>query len=159
MTTATENKLEKVSAETLAHADRLQPGLKFDAEGASHVSDDDIAKALEAEGLTLEGAKQYQRGLLRIADGLTLATGRAGTDFLGKNKDVDRVSVTAKIGSDHITSEFSRSAQLRNPGTGETFTKYGIASTKLASGIGAKRGEYKRIQEHLADSAASVFGQ
>jgi len=159
MTTATENKLEKVDAKTIALADRLQPGLKFDAEGNGTADDAVIAAEYESEGLSIDGAKSYQRVALRVADALTLANGRAGTEFLGKNKDVDRVSTTVKIGTDHITTEFGRQAQLRNPGTGETFIKYGIASTKLASGIGAKRGDYKRIQESLSESAASVFGQ
>lgn len=150
--------LEKVPANVIELAGAIKSGLTFDAEGVGSAADDLFEKNLP-EGLTLDTVKQVQDTVLNFADATTLALGEAGLKHLQDNKDLKSVSVKIKAGRDAISSEFFREVDRRNPANGETFKKYGTATTKLSSGVGAGRGNYKKIQEDLSSRAAAVFGQ
>lgn len=150
--------LEKVPQHIKDLALQIKTGLTFDDEGVGVVADDTFEKHLP-EGLDLATVKKVQTTVLDFADATTLAVGEAGLETLGAKKDLASVSLRIKAGHDHINTEMQRTVARRNPSTGESFNKHGVVSTKLSSGIGAGRGNYKKIAEDLSERAASVFNQ
>lgn len=153
--------LEKVSNEVKGVAEVLKPILKFGDAGAATPTKEEV-EALEGllpEGITFETVKSVQGALLNIADGASLALTDAGLPHLKGNKDLDQVSVSLKIGNDEITSTLQRAVQRRNPESGEEFTRHGALSTRYVTGIGAKRGNYKKIQTYAADQASAIFSK
>lgn len=150
--------LEKVSDGVKALALNLQSGLTFDGEGIGILAADVFEKHLP-EGLTMHTVKQVQDTLLDFSDAATLAVAESGIDHLKAHKDLSSVSLKVKAGRDAISTSFERSRDMRNPGTGAQFTKFGISSTKLVSGVGGNRQGYKQIKEYASEKAASVFAQ
>lgn len=156
MTTTT--KLDKVSETAKTLATTIRSELSFDGEGSGVLADDIFERTLPAD-VTLDTVKRVQNHTLDFANGLTLALGEAGIEHLNGHLDLASVNVRAKLGNDTVASEFHRTREGRNPATGETVVKYGAVSTKYTTGVGAGRGDYKRVQEHLSESAAAVFNK
>jgi hypothetical protein len=150
--------LEKVPAHVIALAATIKEGINFDAEGVGSIADNVFEVALP-EGLDLDTVKKVQDTVLDFADATALALGEAGMEHMNVQKDLKSVSLKVKAGRDSVSTEFARAVERRNPATNETFTKYGVVSTKLSSGVGAGRGNYKRIVDSLSERAAGVFAQ
>lgn len=150
--------LEKVPQNIKDLAVSIRSGLNFDAEGVGSTAEDTFERSLP-EDLPLDVVKKVQNHILDFADATGLALGEAGLDHLKDNADLKSVSVKIKAGTDAISSEFFRGVERRNPTNGETFIKRGVLTTKLSTGVGAGRGNYKRIQDDLSERATSVFAQ
>lgn len=152
--------IEKVPQHIQDNAAKIAAGITYDAEGNGKATDEKaLVESLLPEGLDIPTIKKAQEFVLDLADSVTLANATAGLDLMKANSELQTVGTKIKIGLDTISTEYARSVQRRNPSTGETFQKHGVVSTKLASGVGAGRGNYKRIAEEMSSRAASVFGQ
>lgn len=152
------DKLEKVAEEVKIMSQAIETELNFDTQGAGMLPEN-IYEKLLPEDISLDTVKRVQTHNLDFADAVSLATGVKGTSHLKDHPELDSVSVKIKMGNDSVATDFQRSVERRNPGTGETFQKPGVLSTKYTTGIGSSRGNYKKIQEHVSEYAASVFNQ
>lgn len=154
------NNLDKVPAHVLALAAKAEEALSYDDEGTGVLPEsffDDHVGEL-SEGLTGALVRQAQSAEMDFADALLLAHGRKSETLLKGNKDLDRTTVVAKAGNDELTASYDRKIMVRAPGSDTEKPKFGATSLKLKSDVGAKRGNFRRIQDHLTESAASVFG-
>lgn len=148
--------LEKVPAHIVELAKKIKGEISFDADGVGSLPDDLFEKSLP-EGISLELVKTVQAATLDFADAVALGLGEASNSHFKDHAGIDRTSVSVAMGHDKVTGVYDRKVMVRAPGSNEEKPKYGAVSLKLDSGIGAKRGAYKKIQEHLVSQATSIF--
>lgn len=152
------NKLEKVSEAAKVVGTAVKTELGFDGDGTCAHPEDLFERTLPAD-LTLDTVKRVQTHVLDFTNGFAIGFGEAGLEHLEKNADLASVSARVKLGHDNLNMELHRTREGRNPQTGEAVVKYGALSTKLTTGVGAGRGDYKRVQEHLNEQATSIFNK
>ena len=152
------NNLEKVPAHVLALSVKLQENITHDDEGTGVISEEFLATHLP-EDVTIDSIKRHQEVELDFADALLLANGNKSQGHLVANKGIDRTTATLNYGHDQLTASYDRKIMTRAPGSTEEKPKFGASNLKLTTGIGQKRGNFKRIQEHLVAEATSVFGK
>jgi hypothetical protein len=76
-------------------------------------------------------------------------------DQMEKHADLQQVTATIPmIGRDHVELSMLRSKEVRNVGTGETSTKYGVLDIGVKQAVGNKQaGELKKIRAGLSEDA------
>lgn len=152
------NNLEKVPAHVLALSAKLEAAITHDDEGTGVISEEFLAAHLP-EDVTVESIKRHQEVELDFGDALLLANGNKSKTAMAANKGLDRATATLNYGHDQLTASYDRKVMTRAPGSTEEKPKFGASNLKLTTGIGQKRGNFKRIQEHLVAEATSVFGK
>lgn len=148
--------LEKVSETVKVIATTIESQLTVGDAGVVTAPDSLYEATLPAD-LPLDTVKRVQAHTVDFANGLTLAMGNLGLKTFEGDKDAAQISTKVKAGHDHISTEVLRSKEVRNPSTGVAMTKYGSVSTKHVSGIGASRGDYKRIQDDVSSRHTAIF--
>ena len=151
--------LDKVTDRVKQVGEQLAQRLAVDAEGSIQTTAELFAETLP-EGVTLESVIAGQNATQDFADGLGLAVKILGLPALKANPELAAITVAgAAAGNDKIAVQLLRSRDGRNPQTGEVTTKHGVLSLSYVTGIGAKRGNLKRIQEATSAEAAAIFGK
>lgn len=150
--------LEKVPAHVLALAAKINEAITYDDDGQGTLPESFLADNLP-EDVTVDSLKRHQEVELDFGDALVLGNGDKSKSHLQANKGIDRTTVSLNIGHDQLLASYDRKVMTRAPGSTEEKPKYGASNLKLVSGIGQKRGNFKRIQEHLVTEATSIFGQ
>ncbi len=154
---STSTPLSKVSPHILALAAKINEAIVFDADGASTMPDTFFAENCLPEGVTMEIVGQVQTAEMDFADALLLGHGDKSREHLLANPTLERTTVIAKAGNDELRASHDRKIMVRAPGSTEEKPKYGASNLKLTSDIGRKVGNFRRIQEHLNETATSVF--
>lgn len=150
--------LEKVPAHVLALAAKINEAITYDDDGQGTLPETFVADNLP-EDVTVESIKRHQEVELDFGDALLLGHGDKSKSHMQANKGLDRTTTAMTFGNDQLLASYDRKVMTRAPGSTEEKPKYGASNLKLVSGIGAKRGNFKRIQEHLVTEATTVFGQ
>lgn len=140
--------LDKVPASVKELAEKIGAALAYDDDGVAPNLDNLYAETLP-EGLDVETVKLVQTSEREFTDALSLATGDTGVPFMKKNAAVNCVSTSANMGMNSVQVAVHRKIDVRAPGSTETKPKFGAASVKLTSNAGQKRGNLKRIMEHI----------
>lgn len=107
------------------------------------------------EGVTQESLALHQGFVLDVADGLSLGLGEFGLEHLKKHKDVSKLSLSARIGTSEITATLDR--ERSGTTAGKPWQKFGVLTTDIVTGVGAKRGNYAKIAAYVSEEAKSVF--
>ena len=63
------------------------------------------------------------------------------------------------MGHNSVRASYDRQITVRVPGTGEEKPKYGHASVKFETSAGQKRGNLKKIMDHLNQGGIEQFGK
>lgn len=150
--------LEKVPAHVIALGAKIAESLSFDSDGIGTLPETFFADTLP-EGVTVDSIKLGQEAVLDFGDALVLGLGDRSTLHMvsAEGKDLERTSVSVAVGHDNLKASFDRKVDVRAPGSTETKAKYGASALKLESGVGQRRGNLKKIQEHLVAGATSPF--
>lgn len=150
--------LEKVPAHVLALGAKINEAITYNDDGIGTLPETFVADNLP-EDVTVESIKRHQEVELDFGDALLLGHGDKSKSHLQANKGLDRTTTTVAFGHDQLAASYDRKVMTRAPGSTEEKPKYGASNLKLTSGIGQKRGNFKRIQDHLVAEGTSVFGQ
>jgi hypothetical protein len=150
--------LEKLTPKQLQLAKAYEDAFVFDAEGNATVPKEHVENNL-SEGLDMDTVKRVQAELLMHTNASVLGLGNKSIDLLKANPGLSSTSTKFKIGQDSISASFTRSVNMRNPGTGEAFVRQGVGHGKLLAGANAKNAAYKQIVEDLTERATSAWNQ
>lgn len=150
--------LEKVLPAVIDLAKKYEDAYTIDAEGIATLPKDHVESNL-SEGLDMVTMKRVQQELLNHTNAAMLGLSNKSIPVMHTNKELAATSTKFKIGHDSISTSFTRSVNMRNPGTGEAFTRQGVSQAKLLSGANAKNAAYKQICEDLTERATSVWAQ
>lgn len=154
--------LEKVPAHVLALAARINEATTYDADGAGVLPEEFVETVvLAGHDISLETIKKVQDIELDFGDALVLANGDKGHAHIPQHKGLERTTLSARFGNDELKASYDAKIMVRAPGATEEKPKYGVGNLKLVSGIGQKRGNLKRIQDHLVAAAteSGVFAK
>lgn len=155
---STTTPLSKVSAHILALAAKVNEAITFDDDGASVLPETFFADNCLPEGVAMETVVQIQTAEMDFADALLLGHGDKSREHLLANPTMERTTVVARVGNDELKASHDRKIMVRAPGSTEEKPKYGASALKLTSDIGRRVGNFRRVQEHLNETATSVFG-
>lgn len=123
--------------------------------------DNVVSGAVEAiaenypEGITEESLARHNSFIIDAADGLSLGLAEFGTEHMKGNKDVSKLSLSARLGGVEFNSTFER--ERSGVTAGKPWQKFGVLTTDVVTGAGLKRGNFAKIQSYANEEAKSVF--
>lgn len=150
--------LDKVPAHVKELAQKITDALTYDADGAGTLPETFFADNLP-EDVSLEAIKRGQEVEQDFTDALVLGHGNRSRQHLADHKDLDRTSAGLIMGHNSVRASYDRQITVRVPGTGEEKPKYGHASVKFETSAGQKRGNLKKIMDHLNQGGIEQFGK
>lgn len=165
MSTATATKPDKKKAETTSEikvseavntlAGIFETGIKVEKDGNVTVEDGLIENNLP-EDLSMAQIKRVQKHRGEVVAALTLAVSRKALPVLNKNKDLDKVHTSVKIGGDKLDVAIERQREF-NDGNGGKVMKYGYASIGYTASGATNAGDFKKVRAIVADEAKALF--
>lgn len=142
-------------------ADKIVKHIKIDAK--TGIADPEHLKTVFVdnlpEGLTKEHVEALDTFIPQFAAASYLALGEAAVPVFKKHKNLELPATIEipTVGKSAFKGAFERSSMVRAPGQ-EPVAKFGTGSMKLDFyGMGANRGEFKKVRDHLTDLATSVL--
>lgn len=146
----------KVSEAVKNLAGVFEKSMKVDKDGTVTIDGDLIADNLPPE-LSMADIKRVQKHRGEVVAAAVLALGNKALPVMGKNKDLEKVSTSFKLGSDKIDLAIDREKQF-NDGKGGKLTKHGYVSVGYTASGATNAGEFKKVRQIIADEAATLFG-
>lgn len=140
-----------------AIADALKPAIEIDPTTgiATAATAEDIFTQFLPDTITLDTVKDVQGAMLDFAAAQTLAHGELQINHLKKHTELDRGSLSTKIG--HSTFESSIKRKTSGTAMGKAWEKHGVANTDVTLGSGRKKSDYNTVVQYLGEHAESVF--
>ena len=125
--------------------------------GVVTMQDGWFEKTLEDTDLTMDQFKRVQDHRDLVLAGTGLALGQNGIDSFEKNKDLDTVSLEARIHRDDLGGVFHRQKDLPD-GKGGMKPRHGVLTMRyVANGQQGAKGQLKKVKEHLSSEALKAL--
>lgn len=134
-----------------------QKGLTVAKDGTVSVEDGLIENNLP-ENLDLATIKKVQKHRGEVVAAMSLALSRAAMPVIAKNKDLDKVHTSVKIGGDKLDVAIERNREFGD-GNGGKVQKAGYISIGYTATGATNAGEFKKVRAVIADEAAELFGK
>lgn len=91
-------------------ADAISDKVTIEA-GRFSIDNDDVKALLEGEGVKVKDLRAQQAKLTDVFDGITLAVGNKSVEHMAKNKDIDEVTGSLKLGRETMKVTTSREGE------------------------------------------------
>lgn len=119
--------------------------------------EDGLIEANLPDDLSMAQIKRMQKHRGEVVAALSLALANKALPVMGKNKDLDKVHTSVKIGGDKLDLSLDRSREF-NDGNGGKITKFGYLGVGYTATGATNAGEFKKVRTHIAEEARSLFG-
>lgn len=127
----------------------LKPQITVDENGAAALPGDIWEKHLP-EGATPKLVKAIDNSLIEFTAAQALALGEVALDKFKTDSSLQSVSISTDFGSGlarrTISQQVDREKTGRNPSSGETFTNYGVISSKI---VQTGNGGLSKVKDHI----------
>lgn len=146
----------KISAAVTTLSSLYAPSISVAKDGVVTIDGDIIHDNLPAEQ-SLASIKAHQKLRGEIVAALTDAAGPKAFQAMAKNKDLDRVVLSTKLGNDKIELAFERNREFGD-GKGGKVVKHGYVNLGYTVSGATNAGDFKKVRAKLGDEAAKLFG-
>lgn len=143
--------LSKINPRARELAEKIEAAITLDDDGASVLPETFVSDNLPEE-LNLDVIRKVQDEEAAFGAGLLLGLGNKSMSAMEADKNLTRTTATLAFGNNNLKAAVDRATQVRNPQTGEERTKFGSGQLKLESGASAKRGDLKKVIQHITES-------
>jgi hypothetical protein len=134
----------------------FQTGITVAKDGTVSLADGLIENNLP-DDLTIGQIKKVQKHRGEVVAALSLALSHKALPLMDKNKELEKISTSIKIGGDKLDLAIEREREF-NDGSGGKLKKYGYLSVGYTATGATNAGEFKKVRQVIADEAASLFG-
>lgn len=139
--------------EVIKLSNQMREAMGDGEHGKLEVPKDLFENAMADQGVSADEIKKYQQAQANVVAGFADATAERGMALLKKDKSLDRVEATGKLGKDQITTTYHRKKDLPD-GNGGMKPKYGVLGAQYkTNGQQGSKGQLKKVREHWADKA------